>query len=526
MGEGVSQNSKTLAVIDIGTNSAQMLVARVNANGWMQVLDKEKVNLRLGKSLSKDGILTADAIAKTSEVIAHMKAIADKFHPIYRAMATYATREAKNHDQLLDAIYDRSKIRIEIIDGYEEARLAGIGMQQGLSLENLKFWAVDIGGGSTDFGLMFQNQLKYVSSLKLGAVILTRDFFPNHTYDGELIERLSDHVQSVLAPLQDEVRRFAFDRAAACSGTAKTLAIIAEQLKSSNKLKDPHGYALELDDITEIYRQMAKARSAKAIAEMFQIDESRSEIILSGTIILYHLSRLLGVTKWIISANGLREGIVADTYRRLYGTNINKTDVRWRHILAFGERFGIDELHARRVSELARSLYDLLGIQKSLPKEEAARLSRIELLMMASWLHEVGKFINHSGFQRHSYYLIANSRLLGFTCKEKEILALIVKYHRKGVLSGKAEAVLDSQDICLVNRLAGVLRLAALIKRLRKNVVHLSKLHCKNKVLSLEFVFEDEHLKRPFIERFQSEIPDLSKCLDIKILLSDEVAGD
>ena len=132
---------KTIAAIDIGTNSAHLVIAEMDHVGEMRVLDSDKVTLRLGQAIGPDGNLTEDGINRTVEALRHMREIILPHQTnngaMVRAVATYATREARNHKKLIDIIAKETGVHVELIDGIEEARLSFLGMRYGLALSQV-----------------------------------------------------------------------------------------------------------------------------------------------------------------------------------------------------------------------------------------------------------------------------------------------------------------------------------------------------------------------------------------------------
>lgn len=116
-------NLTRLSAIDIGTNSAHLVVAEVSKDGGMRILDTDKVSLRLGQALDKRGYLSQEAIERTVATVAQMQEISRSHKAAIKAVATHATREAKNYKELIKAVHTKTGIRIQVIEGVEEARL-------------------------------------------------------------------------------------------------------------------------------------------------------------------------------------------------------------------------------------------------------------------------------------------------------------------------------------------------------------------------------------------------------------------
>ena len=197
---------KTIAAIDSGTNSAHMVLAEMDHVGEMRLLDTDKVNLRLGQAIDPEGNITPDGIRRTVETLSHMQQIIKPYNATVRAIATHAVREARNFRLLLKEVEKTSGIKIQVIDGVEEARLVFLGMRYGLSLGGVPCLGIDVGGGSTEIIAAVDDEIAYVTSMKLGAVTLTEKHF-RKGYSAKALDDLKDHVETTLAPLAEEFDR-------------------------------------------------------------------------------------------------------------------------------------------------------------------------------------------------------------------------------------------------------------------------------------------------------------------------------
>ena len=499
---------KTITAIDIGTNSAHMVIAEMDHVGDMRILDSDKVTLRLGQALDEAGNLSEDALRRTVETLKHMQEISRPYGATTRAVATHATREAVNHRRLLAEIERASGIKVELIDGIEEARLVFLGMRYGLVLENIPCLGVDVGGGSTEIILACNDEIDYVSSFKLGAVTLTDRYF-RRGYTEAALRDLREHVRSRLAPLPEETRRFDFTKALASSGTAKALAFLHAKLVNGIDVSDPNGYVLPRAGLVRLTSDFARLLTPARIRETTGLDASRSEIILAGAVILEEVTRLLKVKEWVITSFGLREGLVADTFYRVHGPRSGDLpDIQWHSVLQFARRLQINEGHAKQVKRLALRLYDQLAPLLKPGDSEEERGSDLKLLKAASYLREAGKFISAPGYHRHSQYLLSNSRLPGFTETERQLMGLIARFQRKGLPAADHPDCADvtANDLKRLRFLAGVLRLAAALDRTRQERVVDVEVEQRGSELSIVLVHDagappDVELHKARLER-------------------------
>jgi len=160
----------------------------------------------------------------------------------------------------------------------------------------------------------------------------------------------------------------------------------------------------------------------------------------------------------MISEYALREGIVLDTIEKefLLKDKNHLSNIRYNSVMHLAENFRIEKEHSAHVTKLALRIFDLTKkLHKLGPAER-------EYLEAATILHEVGGFVSHSQHHRHSYYIIRNAEMLGFTENEKEIVANIARYHRKSHPKMKHPdyAKLTADDQLVIRKLAAILRIA------------------------------------------------------------------
>lgn len=451
-----------VAAIDVGSNSIHLLVAAVGPSGEMKTLDVVKEQTRLGADLGSNSLLDSNALVKVSNVLRRMREIAEGRKALVRAVGTQALREARNGEEFCTKLAKRSGVNVEIVSGREEARLVYLGVQYGLPVHEQSALLVDIGGGSTEILLGQWGEERFSTSLKIGAVRLTELYLKKDPLVPEGLLALKRYVDSRLEPVVHEIRKVGFETAVGSSGTIKAIKMVALSLQGKPAPESFHGVVLTAEELA-----LAKAAflSAPTLEERLRIpglDSKRADIIVAGTMVLDAITQQAGVSNWTLSMSAIREGIVIDTLLRqgqwLRG---NPQDVRWRSVRQFALKTHVDEPHAWHITTLAVSLFDQLQPFHGLKPEWR------EFLRCAAFLHECGRFLGFTGHHKHAHYLVRHSHLLGFTEKELEAIAAIIRYHRK-------RAPKDNDDIfahfepgerkALV-RLSAILRLSASLDR-------------------------------------------------------------
>jgi exopolyphosphatase/guanosine-5'-triphosphate,3'-diphosphate pyrophosphatase len=245
-----------------------------------------------------------------------------------------------------------------------------------------------------------------------------------------------------------------------------------------------HGVVLTAEELEMAKVALVSASHLKDRLLVPGLDPKRADIIVAGALVLDAITQQSGVSQWTISLSALREGIVIDTLLRqgqwLRG---NPQDVRWRSVRHFAQKTHVDEPHAWHITTLAVSLFDQLQDSHAMKPEWR------EFLRCGAFLHECGRFLGFTGHHKHAHYLVRNSNLLGFTEKEMEAIAAIIRYHRKRGPRDNDDilANFDANERKTIERLSSILRLAASLDRGRLGKIQELRLNRKSKscVLSL-----------------------------------------
>ena len=176
----MATNSKRIAAFDIGTVTCRLLLAEVQ-DGVLHELERRCVITNLGVGVDKTGVLQEDAIQRVVAQIGEYIEIVNSYRteqqpeiPIV-AVATSASRDAKNSDALVGKLHDLG-VELSVIEGEREAALSFRGASRGYEGENLL--VADIGGGSTEVVLGVGGEApKLAHSFNVGCRRMTERFY-------------------------------------------------------------------------------------------------------------------------------------------------------------------------------------------------------------------------------------------------------------------------------------------------------------------------------------------------------------
>lgn len=493
--------SDSLAAIDIGTNSFHLVVVKVKENNRFEILAQEKEVVRLGSGSNDMKYLREDAVDRGIEALKRFKQIAEISQAEIKAVATSAVREALNKELFIQRARAETGIEVEVISGFEEARLIYLGALQALPVFEKKILLIDIGGGSTEFLIGKEGDVIEANSLKLGAIRMTEKFFKDEPIDPKDVNKCRQYVKVYLHPMAREVRKHGFEIAVGSSGTILNIAQMIQVLRHQEPTRFLSNFVFSRPELAEVVKMLVKADTVKKRQKIEGLDPRRADIILAGAIILEQTFEEMHMESMTVSGFALREGVILDILQKSKGDALHHlTDIRYKGVLHLAEICQFEREHADQVTRLSLQLYDQLRDLHQLPD-----INR-EYLEAAAILHNVGFFISHAQHHRHSYYIIRNSEYLtGFTSHEIEIIAQVARYHRKSAPKPKHEefARLSPGDQMVVKKLSGILRVADGLDRTHANLIQ--SLRCERIGQSLMVHLETENGGIPSLEIYTAE---------------------
>jgi exopolyphosphatase/guanosine-5'-triphosphate,3'-diphosphate pyrophosphatase len=495
-----------VAAMDLGTNSFHLLVADVHPDGHIDPLVREKEMLRLGDVVSRHGSIPATAADQAVATVRRFRLLAEAAGATeVLAKATSAIRRAANGGEVVDRIEEETGVRVDVIGGQEEARLIFGAVRASVVLDPAPALCFDLGGGSLEVMVGDAGSLMYATSVPLGVARLSAEYVRSDPISKRDRRELRARIVEVLAPVVVEVAPFEPKLAVGSSGTLESLAeMVAARREedaplSLNQLTITRRELLALDD--EIMTSKAADR-----LRMDGLDARRADLIAAGSIVLASAMELFDLDELTISEWALREGIVLDAVGRHDPAEWSDDPhaIRGEAVVGLGRRCNWAEAHARQVAMLSLELFDATRGITGLTDADR------ELLEFAALLHDIGEHVSSTGHHRHGAYLVRNGQLRGFAPDEIELLAAIVRWHRRGEPRVSDEfPLLDATAIDRVRALAAILRVADGLDRSRNQVVSgLDTMVTPSLVLLRVGAADDTELevwgarrKRPLLER-------------------------
>jgi exopolyphosphatase/guanosine-5'-triphosphate,3'-diphosphate pyrophosphatase len=489
---------RDVAIIDLGSNSWRLVVFSYVRDLWWKRTDELYETVRIAAGEARTGALAEPAIERALETLSvftrFCRAHGIPLHEV-QPLATSAIRDAANRDDFVQRAEKATGLRIEVLSAEDEARY---GYVAAINTSTMTDGAVvELGGGSIQLVQVAARELQSCCSFALGAVRLTEQFLPDDQPARRSdLKRVRRHARHSLAPvswLQD-----GGERVVGLGGAARNLAAAAQRQAGHPDL-GVQGYVLTREALSELVQVLAAIPPSER-GSIPGIKPGRADIILAAALTLEAVLEIGEFGGIEVTEAGLREGaflantLLADRDEPLF------EDVREAAVRNLAIQYEPDLRHAEHVARLAIQMHDSLsmgGLFEPAPGER-------ELLWAAAMLHDVGMTISYDDHHKHSQYLIVSAELPGFDPRERALIALISRFHRKGTpkLGEIASLARDSDDE-LLSRCAVILRLAEHLERGRDQSVREARLRAGDGGVDLHLeAAGDLTLPRWSVERY------------------------
>ncbi|WP_370978543.1 Ppx/GppA family phosphatase [Agaribacterium sp. ZY112] len=455
-------SSPYFAAIDLGSNSFHMIIARLS-NNQIEIIDREKDMVQIARGLSSQGELDQEAQARALTCLSHF---AERLRDIpksnIRAVGTKTLRAANNSDLFLQKAEANLGHSIEIISGYEEARLVYQGLSHSIVDTKRQRLVIDIGGGSTEFILGQSNTAHKLESLSMGCVAYSNLFFTEGTHPSEALNRAYMSACAELEAIRRPYLNKGWEIAFGTSGTMKAVATL---------LKHSDGAVIRYDDLCLLMQRLIEGDDLN--------DEKlpilRRAVLPAGIAIIKAICDQLNIDHIHVSDASLKDGLIHDTIGRL-----QHGDVREQTVKQQVTRYDIDTEQAERVNNSAMQLWQQVKQQA----EQLPAVSRTKVLRWAAMLHECGLSISHSNYHKHAHYLIKHSDLAGFARFEQFCIASLLRFQRKKIRPDEFASIDSSIQAAFIPLLL-CLRLSLRLNRRRETLSTKLKLRIEQGVYIL-----------------------------------------
>ncbi|VAW58874.1 Exopolyphosphatase [hydrothermal vent metagenome] len=442
-------SKNTIAAIDLGSNSFHMVVAEED-QGQLVILDRLREMVRLAEGLDGKGHLDVEVEQRALECLGRLgQRIRTLEAGCVSTVGTNTLRRIKNVDDFIFHAEQALGFPIEIISGIEEARLIYQGVSHTLEQDQQSRLIIDIGGGSTELIIGEGLTPHLMNSLEMGCVMMMKAFFDDGKIKSRRLQAARIFVLQRMKDVHYAYTRTGWEEVIGSSGSIKSIASVIYDMQLAPRDVITRRALAKLVAICSEYKKVKKL-------DFPGLSERRRAVFLGGLIVLSGVFEALNIETMQVSQGALREGLLYDMVGRR-----QNDDIRNKSIASLASRFYSDQQHAQRVEKTAFELFQQLKADWFTDVEHATNL-----LHWACQIHEIGRNISHSSFQKHSAYIIENADLAGFSRQEQRRLATIVRVHRSKLGTDIFKETHKDMHL-LISQLSVVLRLSVIFHRSR-----------------------------------------------------------
>lgn len=443
-----------VAIIDLGSNSARLVIVRIYKNNSNQLIYTQKSSLRLGQRINKNGEITKDAVKDIIDAVKNFSHMCKLFNAkTVLAVATAALRIAKNGPAIIKKIKEETGLDVRIITGEQEAVYGYIGAINSIDIKDAVLF--DLGGGSLEVVLIKDRQPEHLASINIGTTTMTEKFKTADKMSSKVFRSLTSYVAQKLKKTLPWLKNSKLP-IIGIGGTVRNIAKI-HQRRVQYAYPKLHNYRMQPEDFNEVFNMMRNTTYEER-KKISGLSSERADIILAGATIMNTLFATVKNKEFIISGVGLREGVFFEHHQSSLGLPPildNILDSSIQNLLSY--TLGND-IHSQKVASMAEKMFTAWKPLHNLSDED------FKTLHIAATLHDIGISINYYAHPRHSAYLIENAPLMGLSHREQIMAALIAQWHNgspgKKPRSKLYKEFLVEKDISIAKKLSILLSMA------------------------------------------------------------------
>lgn len=454
-----------IAIIDLGSNTARLLIVDVMENGHFYIVDQLKEAPRLGEGMDRDGFLKPARIHETINTLKMFRKLCD-VSGIERiiAVATAAVRHAKNQRSFLDEVSATCGIKLRVLSAEEEALYVYRGVINTMDIP--KGIILEIGGGSTKIVYYNRRNLLNFETLPFGAITLTELFSQDGCSPQEQAQKIEEFFTEQLSKIEwlknvdPEVQMIGV------GGSFRNLCRMTKIMKKY-PLKTIHNYFINENDFTHVY-DLLKGLDLDKKKKIKGLSSGRADILPSALAATNAFMKYMNLGNIVISGSGLRTGLL---FNYAMPTTQDKpiSDVLMNSLTSLVDFYGCNAKHVEHVVSLSVQLFKQLRVLHKFPRQY------LKILKVASYLYESGKKIDFYNFEKHSGYIILNSNINGITHRDLVMASFVVSSTGIEDINqyewARYRDLLTDEDVDSVRKMGIILKIASCLDRSLSSVI-------------------------------------------------------
>ncbi len=454
-----------IGIIDLGSNSARLVIVNLFQDGYYMVEDELKESVRLGHDMDRDGFLKPQRVAETIKTLKMFKRLCDA-SGVTRiiAVATAVVRRAKNQRFFLDGIQATCGIRVSVLSEEEEATLVYRGVINSMDIP--KGIILEIGGGSTKIVYYNRRTILNYATLPFGAVTLTDLFNDDGVSPKEQTAKIEEFFTEQFKKIEWLSEIDVDIQMIGVGGSFRSLYKM-NKLVRKYPLNTVHNYSFTVEDFTAVY-EMVRVLDVEKRKRIRGLSPERADIMPAAMAIIKSFTNYLHIDSFVTGGCGLREGIMIN---QALPITVERplSDVMGYSLNTLVKYYGCDEKHVEHVVRLSVQLFKQLRVLHKFPR------TFLKVLKIAASLHDCGMRVRYYNHQKHSRYIVLNASIYGATHREIVLAAFVAGCHRKEDITpaewSQFKDIISDEDLDIVKKLGVLLRIAESLDRSGMGVV-------------------------------------------------------
>ena len=306
-----------ISIIDLGTNTFNLLVAEILADKQINILHRSKYPVKLGEGGINQNHITDEAQNRAHHAFVEMKQIITSHKTIKTfGFATSAIRTAKNGMDFVKQIHQDFDIDIEVISGNREAELIYYGTREAVGLDDEVVAILDIGGGSNEIIIANSEKIFWKKSYPIGMTRLLEQFQPSDPIKQDELQEIEAFLKDKLSDLIEALKTYSVKTLIGSSGSFSTLrqVILAEE-KAEFQTDQTH-YNIKLEDFNSLHKRFLESTLEERM-QMEGMDSARVHLMVIASVFINFLVKKSDLSVLFQSAYALKEGALIDYLKAL-----------------------------------------------------------------------------------------------------------------------------------------------------------------------------------------------------------------
>lgn len=442
---------KQVAVIDIGSNTVRLVIYKLTRFHDFHELQNVKLPVRLYQYLDEKKNLRPEGTARLVEVIRLFQNVMSHYQLAdVIATATAVIRQARNQKEILAAVTEKTGLQLRLLSDEEEAAYGQYAIAR--STQFAEGYTVDMGGGSTEVTYFKNGAIKNYHSFPFGVVTL-KELFYQEGHSKKADEKAVSYINQQFGQLKwIKPRQLPI---IAIGGSSRNIASVHQRL-TNYAMSGIHEYEMSQKDLAQT-AELFQSLTLNQLQNLDGLSRDRADIILPANLTYLCLFEKVAATKFVFCHRGLREGLLMERINREFPEAYTPENVKSGTIQRLADLYVIDSKAASQRLKTAKLLIAKLAEAELLQPSELA----LGYLNFGTFIYHIGAYVEEDDSSMHSFHLLANSNLSGFSHKERLVLALVASYKNKSLYN---QFLNQYQGWLTENELTAVKQIGSIIK--------------------------------------------------------------